>query len=262
MVVAVTLPLGVALAVWRAPEPVREQEAVKSLADAWHELKGNLPFRRLLVAWFVNGAANGAPVSLFLFFVAHRLEADDVTISLGSEIPFAGACLLAYFGAAILGLPAWSWLSRRIGKHRTWCLGMLWACGFFAWALALGPGDTAQFLAISILTGFAFGADMALPPSIQADVIEDDAQRHGAVRAGLFFALWLVATKAAVAISSGTVLIVLGLSGFDAAIRNSEVSLWTLTLLYAGLPILLKLAVAALMWNFPLDRQALQEARA
>ena len=100
---------------------------------------------------------------------------------------------------------------------------------------------------------------MALPPAIQADVIEMDAREHGSVRAGLFFALWLVATKAAVALSSGLVLIVLGMVGFDAESGdNDSLSLWVLTLLYAGLPIALKLVVAVLMWRFPLDRRAME----
>ena len=68
-----TLPPGVALAWWGAPDRQRKFEAAKSLGDAWRELGGNVAFRRLLSAWFVNGLANGAPVSLFLFFVAHQL---------------------------------------------------------------------------------------------------------------------------------------------------------------------------------------------
>ena len=260
VVVLVALPVGVFVSVAFAPEHRRQIQAAKGIVTSWRELRGNTPFKRLLVAWFVNGLANGAPVSLFLFFVIHRLEAGEVTYNLGGPVPYAGACLLAYFGAAILGVPIWSWLAKRIGKHRAWVVGMIWTCVFFAIALGLGPGDTGLFLAVSVLTGFAFGADMALPPSIQADVIEMDAREHGSVRAGLFFALWLVATKAAIALSSGLVLITLGFAGFDAEIlTNSDTALWTLTLLYAGFPIILKLIVAGVMWRFPLDRAVVED---
>lgn len=262
LVVAITLPIGIGVALGLAPEHRRHLQAAKGLLASWREVRGNEPFRRLLIAWFVNGAANGAPVSLFLFFVMHRLEAGEVTLDLGAPVPFAGACLLAYFGAAIVGVPVWSWLARRIGKHRAWCTGILWTCLFFAIAIALGPGDTSLFLMVSVLTGFAFGADVALPPAIQADVIEMDARQNGSVRAGLFFALWLVATKAAIALSSGLVLVTLGWAGFQAnGAENDATALWTLTLLYAGLPIALKLVVAAMMWRFPLDRAALEAIR-
>ena len=50
----------------RSPLEVR-----RGLALAWR----NRPFRRLLGAYFLNGIANGLPATLFLIFVADRLQA-------------------------------------------------------------------------------------------------------------------------------------------------------------------------------------------
>ena len=180
----------------------------------------------------------------------------------GEAIPVAAACLLSYFLAAILAVPFWSWLAARISKHRAWGGAMLYACLIFGWALTLNEGDTIAFLIISVLTGLAFGADLALPPSIQADVVELDTRRTGAARAGLFFAIWQVVTKAALAISSGLALIVLGMVGFEAGGDNSEGALLTLSILYAGVPIVLKLVAVALMWGFPLDRREIETGAA
>jgi len=260
--ILVALPVGVALAVWGAPDRERRRVPL-TITDGWRALSGNAPFRRLIAAWFVNGAANGLPVTLFLFFVADRLQAGSASFDVAGEaVPVAGACLLAYFAAAILAVPFWNWLARRLSKHRAWGVAMIWASANFVWALTLGPGDTAQFLAISILTGLAFGADLLLPPAIQADVVELDSRRTGAARAGLFFAIWQVVTKAALALSSGTALIVLGWVGFRSGVDNAAQTLWTLTILYAGVPIALKLLAVRLMWNFPLDRAALNREAA
>ena len=257
--VCIALPLGVAFAIWRVPDQQGTAGTRLGFAKGLTALKQNRPFVRLLSAWFFNGAANGLPVTLFLFFVASRLQAGESDFTIGSgpdatAIPVAGACLLAYFLSAILAVPVWGLLARRISKHRAWCLAMLWACAFFAWALTLGPGDAVAFLWISVLTGIAFGADLALPPAIQADVVELDTRRTGAARAGLFFAIWQVVTKAALALTSGLALIVLGVVGFESTGVNSDTALWTLTMLYAGVPIVLKLVAVALMWRFPLDR--------
>jgi Na+/melibiose symporter-like transporter len=173
----------------------------------------------------------------------------------------AGVMFLLYFGAAILGVPFWTWAARRWSKHRAWCAAMIYACAIFAGALLLSEGDHVAFGVISVLTGLAFGADLSLPPSIQADVVELDTKRTGAERAGLFFAIWQVATKAALAISSGLALILLGAVGFEAGSENSDTALWTLSLLYAGVPIVLKLGAVAMMWRFPLDRAALENVR-
>ncbi|MEO0993751.1 MAG: MFS transporter, partial [Pseudomonadota bacterium] len=110
-------------------------------------------------------------------------------------------------------------------------------------------------------TGLALGADLSLPPAIQADVVEIDSRATGAERAGLFFAIWQVATKAALALSSGLALLVLAGAGFEATGSNDGAALWTLALLYAGAPIVLKLIAVTLMWGFPLDRAALERLR-
>ncbi|MEM9146497.1 MAG: MFS transporter [Pseudomonadota bacterium] len=251
LTVIVLLPLTVGLAVWMAPEAPARATVRLTLAAGWRAMQANAPFRRLLLAWFVNGAANGLPVTLFLFFVEHRLAAPEA----------AGPLLLLYFVAAILGVPVWSLVADRISKHRAWAVAMIYASAVFAAALALGPGDVVAFGVVCVLTGLALGADLSLPPAIQADVVEIDRRTTGAERAGLFFAIWQVATKAALALSSGIALMLLASAGFEATGVNDEGALWALALLYAGAPIVLKLAAVALMWGFPLDRDALEAMR-
>ena len=47
------------------------------------------------------------------------------------------------------------------------------------------------------------GADLVLPPALQADVVDFDRLRSGQARAGLFFALWSMSTKLALALAVG-----------------------------------------------------------
>ncbi|MEM9784786.1 MAG: MFS transporter, partial [Pseudomonadota bacterium] len=208
------------------------------------------PFRRLIAAWFVNGAANALPASLFLFFVNDRLQAPDQS----------GLLFLLYFVSAILGIPFWNWAAGRGMKHRVWGGAMVYASAVFAIVLFLEPGNVTAFAVITVLTGLAFGADLALPPAIQADVIAADTAETGAKRAGIFFALWQVATKTALAVTSGLAYVALEVAGFQAGAGadNSETALTTLTLLYAGAPIVLKLLAVGIMWRFDLDRERLQ----
>ena len=200
-------------------------------------------FRRLLLAYFINGAANGMPASLFLFFVNNRLE----TPGLG------GLLILIYFVSAIVCIPVWMVLCKKISKHRLWCYAMIYASIIFAFTIFLGSGNWIAFLAICILSGFALGADLALPSSMQADLVDLELLRSGSRRTGAFFSIWSVATKAAVAISSGMGLIILSWSGFTSVGDNTELSLFTLSILYAGVPIVLKLLAVYFIWNFPID---------
>lgn len=243
--VVVLLPLGVLAAVWLAPERAPRPRQRVTIAQGARAMARNAGFRRLLLAWFINGAANALPATLFLFFVAQRIQAPEAV----------GWLLLVYFAAAILGLPFWSWAAGRFGKHRTWGAAMIYNCAVFAPALALGAGDLTGFAVVAVLSGLALGADLSLPPAIQADVIEQDTADTGAERAGVFFAVWQLATTSALALSSGLALIALGAAGFDGAADpggNAPPALLALSLLYAGAPIVLKLAAVALMWNFTL----------
>jgi Na+/melibiose symporter-like transporter len=205
-------------------------------------LLANAPFRRLLSAWVINGMANGLPAALFLLVVTHLLEAADK----------AGPLLLAYFLAGILAVPGWTRLAARLGKHRAWCAAMLWASLVFAFVPLLGPGDWVPFLAISILSGAALGADLALPPAIQADVVDLDRVETGEGRAGLLFAVSSMAQKLGNAAAVGIGLPLLEALGFRAG-PGGAAGLGALVGLYCVAPVALKLAAVALMWRFPLD---------
>jgi Na+/melibiose symporter-like transporter len=250
--IAVFLPLAAFAAVMVTPEPVERRREKLSPGEGWRAMRGNLPFRRLILAFFINSFANGLPGALFLFFVGDRLGARD----------YAGPLLVLYFLCGVIGVPFWLWLARRISKHRAWALGMIMAAIAFLFALTLGPGDVVPFAVICVLTGLALGADVVLPAAIQADVIDIDTAETGQERAGLFLGLWALASKLALAAGVGIAFPLLALAGFDPAVGAQTASgLTALSWLYAGVPVLLKIGAIALVWNFPLDRAA-QEAAA
>lgn len=110
---------------------------------------------------------------------------------------------------------------------------MLWTCAVFATVPLLGAGQTTAFLIVSVLTGICLGADLALPPAMQADVIDLDTARTRQQRAGFFFALWGMATKLALAAAVGIAYPLLDLAGFDpAAAQNDRGALFALAALY------------------------------
>lgn len=211
-------------------------------------MAANLPFKRLVAAYLINGLANGIPATLFLYFVSQRLGAPEAR----------GALLFLYFLAGLAGVPLAVWLARQIGKHRAWCIAMVANCAVFALAPLLGPGDIWPFGAICIATGICLGFDLTLPAAIQADVIDVDTASSGEQRSGLYFAVWALATKLSLALAVGIVFPLLALAGFNAApeARNSEQALSALVAIYVWLPIAMKLVAVALMWRFPIDETA------
>lgn len=249
--IVVALPLCVTVTCLAVNEPEAPPKKPLPLRRSVEILLRNGPFLRLVSAYFLNGIAVGLPSTLFLLYVKFGLEAESWT----------GPLLLIYFVCGIAALPLWLRLAARIGKHRAWCLAMILACAVFVWVPVLGPGDTWAFLVICILSGFALGADLALPPAIQADVIDLDSLRSGHQRAGVYFGLWGIATKLALALAVGLSFPLLDLAGFTPS-QEDPGSVWALALLYGLAPVVFKVAAILLVWNFPITAQRQQRIRA
>lgn len=251
--VAIGLLVLGGLAVWRVPEPKEYTTGKLDLKAGFSHMVRNAPFVRLIVAYFVNGLANGIPATLFLYFVSDRLGATDMR----------GPLLFLYFMAGVAGVPVALFTARHLGKHRAWCAAMILNCAIFALVPLLGQGDVWAFGAICVTTGILLGFDLSIPPAIQADVIDVDTAESGEQRSGLYFAAWSLATKLSLAVAVGVVFPLLAWFGFQPEQEgsNSASAVSALVAIYVWIPIALKLAAVALMWSFPLDLDAQTELR-
>jgi len=247
----VVIPLTVGVAAAAVPDHNEPAAQPVPWSESRRLLLENKPFLRLILAYVINGLANGLPATLFLLFVEHVLAAPEEQ----------GKLLAVYFACGIIGVPLWLAVARRFGKHRTWCTAMTINAVIFAFVPLLGAGDAGIFLAICVATGLCLGADLTLPSAIQADVVDVDTARGGGRRTGLYFAFWGMATKLALALAVGIAFGLLDAAGFDAAAENAPAALLALALLYAGLPVVLKTVAIMLMWGFPLDRDAQADLR-
>ena len=128
---------------------------------------------------------------------------------------------------------------------------MTLACPAFALAAVLGPGQVEVFVLVCLLTGLCLGADLALPPAIQADVADWDRWRFRRNRTAGLFALWNMAGKLALAAAAGLLFPLLAVLGLDRD-PPAAAALAALPLLYALLPCGLKLVAVAMVRGIPL----------
>ena len=219
-----------------APEPPREPASRGALlADVGDALRDRL-FLRLVAVFALNGIAAAIPATLFLFYVADVLHAE------GRQ----GWLLALYFVAGAAGLPVWTALAARVGKTVAWAASMIVAVAAFVWAALLGPGDVVPFAIVCVMSGAALGADLALPPSILADVIG----RRGAMRStGAYFGVWTLVTKLNLALAAGIALPLIEGLGYSPGARDATATL-ALAIVYAAVPCALKLAALAALVSF------------
>lgn len=233
-------------------------------------------FRRLLAVFVVNGVAAALPATLVLFFVADVLQA----------AAWSGAFLGLYFVSGVVFLPLWVALARRIGRVPAWSLAMATACAAFVWAAALGAGDVWPFAVVCVLSGAAFGADLALPAALLADIargvsagcrggdamlataaprendsaasqIEAQSPSHApaaadasaGAQAGGYFGWWNLVSKLNLALAAGVALPLLDLAGYRPGVSDAA-ALSGLVAVYCGLPIVFKTLAAVLAWRW------------
>lgn len=188
--------------------------------------------RRLLVIAFLNAAPVAVSSTLFLFFVESRLAAP------GME----GPLLLLFFLSAAAAAPAWGALAERKGAKHVLLLAMCLAVLAFGFAMTLSQGDVFAFAIICAASGATLGADLTLLPAIFARRMADIAPS-----AAEGFGLWSFMSKFTLAFAAVAMLPALEAAGFRAGSGNPEQALWVLTLLYAGVPCVLKLVAIAVL---------------
>ena len=232
------------------PENKRTNEKKIKFKKVIKNLKKNIYFLKIFLVLVVNNLANVFPMVLFAFFITYVLGGDDSNRQ---------TTLFFYFLFAIMGVPFWTIISKKYGKKEVWSLSLFMSAMFFLLVFFLEDGNFLFFIIISCITGFCLGADLIIPPSIQADITDWHRSKFGEDISGVLFSIITFLNKFAFAAVSIFVFGIMGVLDFDTDGEiNTNVRLFII-ISYALAPILLKLLAAYLLVNFKLKENELQK---
>ena len=232
------------------PENKRTNEKKIEFKKVIKNLKKNIYFSKIFLVLVVNNLANVFPMVLFAFFITYVLGGDDSNRQ---------TTLFFYFLFAIMGVPFWTIISKKYGKKEVWSLSLFMSAMFFLLVFFLEDGNFVFFIIISCITGFCLGADLIIPPSIQADITDWHRSKFGEDISGMLFSIITFLNKFAFAVVSIFVFGIMGVLDFDTDGEiNTNVRLFII-ISYALAPILLKLLAAYLLVNFKLKENELQK---
>ncbi|GAK56535.1 major facilitator superfamily MFS_1 [Candidatus Vecturithrix granuli] len=201
----------------------------------------NKPFMILLISYTISAVGNNLPATLILYYVEYVLQSSR-----------ADFFLLLYFVTGILFLPGWITLSRHVGKKMAWLSSMALNTGAFIGVFFLGPGDAAMYGVLVFLSGIGFGATVAIPSAIQADVIDYDELLSGERREGQYIGLWSISKKIAAALGVGIALSILGLVGYAPNVEQTSQVQLTLRILYSLAPSLCNMIAFFIALKYPI----------
>ena len=147
----------------------------------------NRTFLKIVLAYFLNNFAAAMPATLFLFYVADTLNAEQQSSTL----------LGLYFLAALISIKLWGVIVSRVGLIKAWKLGIIGSISTFIWASFLGTGDIWYFALICFSSGLFLGADLTIPVTIMSESIPKDQA------GGIYYGIWTTVTKITLALSAG-----------------------------------------------------------
>jgi GPH family glycoside/pentoside/hexuronide:cation symporter len=246
LAVAVMLGLTVPLALAVAPKEPAATRKKSDFRTLFATLRFNRPLRIYAAAAVANGLSDGLFAAVVFIYQAQYM---------GFAKRF-WLVLIVYIGANLAALPLWGMVVRRIGKHRSWALGLgLTAICYPPMAL-LAPGDGSFpiMLVLVALAGGTYSIANVATPAVLGDVVDYEALRSRVGSAGGLFAVQALINKFNVAVGTGIAFLVIGWFGYHgpASLANSH-TVFGVKLTHLYLPSALKFVAIALLWRFPLD---------
>ncbi len=252
--VVLTLPCLLALSLWHVPTPAREELAGPEIAG-WRSLRivlENPAFLRMIISvlFFIGG--------LIVQATLHRLV---LTHIIGQPELFPIMLLIENI-ITLLAIPLWVRLADALGKHRALTLAATWT-GLWSMPLVLfDHGQGWPLVAVLVIRGSSFASILVLANSMAADVIDHDTVESGRQRSGLYFSIWGMTSKLAIALGIFLATTLPAAFGFQpSGTTHSEASLLALQLVYGALSGVMMTLGGLVLWRFPITRERQLELR-
>lgn len=248
--IAALAPLGTALAIWRVPNgKVAVERRRVPLRELWRALRGNAPLLYFCAVVLLGGLLTSVSQSAFLLFA-------DTYLGIGPQFAMVMMLMLP---ATLIAIPFWGWVCNHFERHHVWAVSMsvagllMGSLGF----LAPGAASLVPFAVIAIGTIFMISAVIVVAPAVLGDIVDYGRWKFHEDHAAIYSAVFTLLQKLVLGVGLGGGFLVLGAFGYDAsASSQTESGILGMKLAASWLPGLGLLAVAPLMWRFPIDRAA------
>lgn len=214
----------------------------------------NRPFVFSAIVYLLTWMAVGILQTGLLYYIKYVVQRDG-----SSEIIMG-----SIFVTAIIVLPLWGWLSRRLNKRYAYAIGIgFWAVVQVALVFTTAATPLWGILALCVLAGIGVSAAHVLPWAMLPDAIEVDQLNTGNRHEGMFYSLIMLANKVAQSVAIPLMLLVLDFTGYDGSLAvQSPQAVNGIRLVVGPIPAGLLLVGIVFALTYPLDREKYNEVRA
>ncbi len=181
------------------------QQEQPSLRQSLRAVRGNRPFFFGLGIYLFTWVSFSILQVMLLYFIKYvvRREAQSDLI------------MATIFVVAIIALPFWERVSRRLNKRLAYIIGISFWAVVQLFLVSLSPTSSLSLLLfMCVLAGIGVGAAHILPWSIMPDAIEWGEWQTGERHEGVFYSLITLLQKVASSIAVPLALLVLDFTGY------------------------------------------------
>lgn len=246
------------------PQPATPKGDEVGLRETIRTAWGNVPFR-FATALNVFAWSTLDLISLMLpFFLTYWIAQGNLLAKadiFGVRLALQSAVLGILFIVAMICLPLWVWLARRVGKRNAFIIGMAsWGVVQFA-MFWVQPGQMGLILALTVLAGISVSSAHVLPDAIFPDVVEWDELRTRRRHEGVYYGAKNFSRKLTGAFAIFVALQALGWFGYQAppagALQFSQPAsaVHAIRALTGPIGALLMVGAIAVAWFYPITRE-------
>ena len=228
----------------------QEQPALREILLA---MRGNRPYIMAIIIYLVTNSGFEVLIGATLYFMQYKLQMPGL----------AAYTTLTMFIVALLSIPLWLWVSKRLDKGKGYAVAIAYLTVILL-VYATFDSRVPVFLPFlfSALAGMGISAGQTLPWAILPDTIEYGEYLSGKRNEGVYYSLMTLARKIASSITLPAVLLLLDWSGYiPNAARQAPATVMVIAFMFAGIPIAFFSIGIITALRYPLNRERFNQIK-
>ena len=229
------------------PEPM-------PLKDAIQQTVGNKPFRMVMGLYLLSWTTASILAAILIYYANYYMLVPEQ----------ANYFVLAAQGAAILFIPLWVWLAKKLDKRRAFIWGSLSWIVVLLGIYALRPDQLGMAYALAALSGSGIATAYVLPWAMVPDVVEFDEARTGQRREGSYYAFASFFQKLATGAALWMMGMALARTGYITPQAGAPIPLQpqsavdAIRIFVGPVPAVLLVGAVVFAWFYPITRESHQ----
>ncbi len=214
------------------------------LSSLWSTFK-NKPFRQFMLISGIMSVAFMLVTTMMAYYIKYQVDME----------PSTSLIMLLMLGTLALCLVPCKLVADKIGKAKTYALGIGIASAALLVAFFLPHSTSVIIFGIAIIAGIGFSAQWVCPHSMMPDVIEYDELMTGERREGVYYGVWGMVGKITGALGAAICGWGLKIVGYVDNVAQTDVALFGIRMLFSVIPVVLLVLCIPLLLRYPINRK-------